>query len=189
MFLIAIVLASLFISVIHSRSANAEGFLDRTLQCIVGVLLGSECKKLPAQSAQETPTPTNSQPAQASPSSGERQSPQTQNTTGIQSVTKPAQIEPIEVEVKEAPALPAMPSAAHRGVYTAFDYAKYAFANTYIGGETTSNTASAPVETTEEGWKFWGIAWYWWVVILGTIPVVGFLIKKRLLKNSLSIAK
>lgn len=38
-----------------------------------------------------------------------------------------------------------------------------------------SNSDPAPaVEPSEEGWKLWGMAWYWWVVMIGALGAAGW---------------
>lgn len=41
-------------------------------------------------------------------------------------------------------------------------------------------TIQAPLQPSAEGWKVFGIAWYWWVVVLALIVILGRLVTKKL---------
>ena len=46
-----------------------------------------------------------------------------------------------------------------------------------LGTKTTKNVAKTPaqvIQPSEEGWKLWGMAWYWWVVLVGALGLAGW---------------
>ena len=41
-------------------------------------------------------------------------------------------------------------------------------------GEADDSEPAPAVEASEEGWKFWGMAWYWWVLLIGALGAAGW---------------
>jgi hypothetical protein len=63
-------------------------------------------------------------------------------------------------------------------------------AQTYLGYVPTANNAKSGVlgiQTSEEGWKIAGVAWYWWGIVIGILLVTGLYIKKFVVHRTFHI--
>jgi hypothetical protein len=195
-YLLAVLSAVSIISIMSSQPAQAESFLSKTVKCLVGPLLMAECKKPnvapvePAPPAPQTPANTSPQEPSAQPPAGE--------------VVQPTQ-----------PAVPTNPrvvpygtldSSAHTPIaieYTYDDGAAYspqrvalmtpssnaAHFNAYTGGfgaySEVKGTSVSFVEPSNNGWKIAGIAWYWWLALVGLIAgLLGLKRYRRIRKSS-----
>ncbi|MFZ3009677.1 MAG: hypothetical protein WA030_01495 [Candidatus Microsaccharimonas sp.] len=90
--------------------------------------------------------------------------------------------------------LPSIPEvdAAHRSTdQSLFDYSTYVLGvNRRYGVVSTVKDAHArPFQASAEGWKIIGVAWYWWVVTIGGIVGLYYLIKFIINKSLLGVAK
>lgn len=47
------------------------------------------------------------------------------------------------------------------------------------GSAVLGATIRAPLQSSAEGWKIFGIAWYWWVVMIAAIIALGRLVAER----------
>ncbi|MDB5180331.1 MAG: hypothetical protein JWO54_89 [Candidatus Saccharibacteria bacterium] len=186
--LFAIVSMSLFFSLLHSQPANAEGFLDRTLRCTVGALFGSQCPPSTPEQVITSTQPVASQPAPSqSPSSnaGSTQPAQSQTIVGRQpSAVQPLQMAPLSVELTRVQELPIFPSTMNQSSIPAW----VTFATNYGQVKGTFDLGDSALQPSGEGWRIFGISWYWWVAVTLVTAILGrWAMKRRQLL--ISIAK
>jgi hypothetical protein len=194
--ILASISLSLFVVLLHPQPAHAEGFLSKTVRCVVGGLLGADCRTVPSLAPTPTPVPTAPAPSaptepQASQSSNASPAPSSQAKAGTVRQPSSAQLktaEPINIELPDTPEVPVLPATNHRTVSLTNTMS---FAFPYGTGHGQSDTAalSAPAafEPSQEGWRILGVAWYWWVI--GTVLTLGVgLLIRRIIKRPLSVA-
>ncbi len=208
-FILTIVSLSLFVSLIHSQPAKAEGFLSQTVRCVVGGLLGADCRTpSPAPTPTHTPTPvftpspTAPAPAASSQAPSQSQSqPVSSSSTGGSTGNAPVasssnqtqsasirqttgsqlkRVAPLNVDLPESPQLPTLPVTNHR---TTSEANILSFVFPYGAGFGQADTAAATpvaIEASKEGWKVLGIAWYWWGIGALAIFGVAYLYRKHI---------
>jgi pyruvate/2-oxoglutarate dehydrogenase complex dihydrolipoamide acyltransferase (E2) component len=195
LFILTSISLSLFFSVIPSQPASAEGFLFKTVRCVVGGLLGSDCQTAPTPAP--TPAPAPSTPAPAEPQPANPSQPQQSAPSATQPqaapVRKPAntqlnEMAPINIDMPQTSELPALPATRRDSVQAST--IEYAFANRGVFGQNTTSaqTDQPAFQPSREGWRILGISWYWWAAGIGVIVGVGLWMKKKA-KGPFRIAK
>ncbi|MDB5162512.1 MAG: hypothetical protein JWN28_119 [Candidatus Saccharibacteria bacterium] len=176
--LFAIVSMSLFFSLLHSQPANAEGFLDRTLRCTVGALLGAQCPNTPEQvvtPVTPTATPT-AGPSTSSPSPTQAQpAPTPQPSKAQVNTAQPVQMAPLAVELAQTQKLPSFPSTTSRNTVPAWT----AFANSYGQGRAATDLGDSALQPSQDGWRILGVSWYWWGIGIVATALVTRLFMRR----------
>ena len=176
-FVLTIISLSLVGSLIHSQPASAESFLGKTVRCVVGgLLLGADCRT-PVEQTPTTPPAVEPQPANT-PASNPNTTPSpqpVQQPTNTQ-VTQLAPIEDIELAV-DTPELPVLPSVTHRNPSQP-EVAGFATVNN-IPGSGTLGASTLAIEPSSEGWRIFGIPWYWFGVVAAAVFAAGVWVKKR----------
>ena len=176
-FILAIISVSSIVSVLHPQPAHAEGVLGRTLRCVVGGLLGAEC---PAPVTQ-TPAAPVAEPQPTAPTSNSNAATPAEPATVSQPTnTSTVSLEPMEITepVVQAAELPVLPTATHRGGIQA-DFMNFAMANGKVYTPPAEVLGATALEPSSEGWRIFGVSWYWWGI--GAIALVGsgLWVKKR----------
>ncbi|MDB5180086.1 MAG: hypothetical protein JWN12_718 [Candidatus Saccharibacteria bacterium] len=175
-------LVSAIISGASSRPTQAESLLYKTTCGVVG-LLGVQCQ--PAPAAQQTPTPasesgsgksttaeTGPSNKAATPTAPSNQPASQPATTSFTAVNMPDQQLPTIVPVSDAKST--MPAMSR-------DFVSYSLPT--IGGKSDAAVLGAAIQTplqpSSQGWKIFGVAWYWWVLAIAAIVVLGRLVMER----------
>jgi len=170
---------SLTIIALESRPAKAESFLSRTV-CGVTSILGVECRRTtPApQAPSQTPQPVSQPTDSSSPSTSPAE---TSGTTGAATMT-PVAPAPLEITVEPINPTPIAPLSM-AGSSTVPSSRSY-LANTAFVPTSSSRQVlgirNEPLRTSEEGWRIFGIAWYWWAIVFFSVFTVLFYLKRRL---------
>ena len=184
MFILAIVGIALIVSVLHSQPAKAEGVLGKTVRCVVGgLLLGADCRT-PTEQVPVVAPASEPQPAASSnskPNSNTTSSPQPTQQPTSTTVSQLAPIENIELTV-ETPELPALPSVIHRNP-PQFELAGFATVNN-IPGSGTLGVSTLTFEPSREGWRVFGIPWYWFGVAVVAVFSISVWVKKRYVRSA-----
>jgi len=173
LFILAIISISLIVSVLHSQPAKAEGVLGRTLRCVVGGLLGSECPA-PVTQTPAAPVAPAAEPQPAATNSNTNTAPPVQTQPVAQpGAASTVPLAPIEMAepVVEASELPALPYATHRGGIQA-EFMNFVMRNSQVQPPATGVLGATALEPSREGWKILGIAWYWWGIALTTVAIL-----------------
>ena len=183
-FLLSGVSIALVSSATFARPTHAEGLLP-TVRCLVQTLLSSGCPD-PAQSS----SPVVSSPTQASSSSqntSQTQSTPSQNST-VQSAPQSGGIVQAapSVETLQTPqeltAMPNVPTQATQNP-KAYDYVAFFNTSSSYASPRGQGDGNAFIQPSQEGWKVAGLAWYWWLAILGAITGVISLIRRRYVRR------
>jgi len=178
-FILAIISFSLVGSLIHSQPASAESFLGKTVRCVVGgLLLGADCRT-PVDQTPTTPPAAEPQPANtpaSNPNTNTTPSQQSVQQSTNATVTQLAPIEDVELAV-DTPELPVLPSVTHRNP-TQPELAGFATVNN-IPGSGTLGASTLAIEPSSEGWRIFGIPWYWFGVVAAVLFAAGVWTKKR----------
>ena len=182
LFILTIISLSLIASLVHSQPAHAEGFLGKTVRCVVGGLLGADCRTPATQQPVATPPAAESQPANQNSDSNNSTTGQAQITPARQANTATSsQITPIaNIDLPATPELPTLPLINHRNPAQA-EFTNFAMTNSNVyapGGETLGVSTSA-FESSRDGWRIMGAPWYLWGIGLAGIFAAGLLIKKK----------
>jgi hypothetical protein len=179
------------LALVHPQPVNAEGYLFGKLLCTVRVLINRDCE--PAAPKAETPPSTSGSTGGANGPSPQKPSTTTNTPQTAPANTGGAQLEPVkipeellveytELELPRAHiATPTTkPDASQQAAY--FNtYSPYAVE----GAQAVAATNEAPVQRTTEGWRLFGVTWYWWVIVglaIGLLAASG----RNMLKTRLS---
>lgn len=162
------------------RPASAEGPLLGTVRCLLGTLLAGQCR--PVAPTSPTPPASPAQPTAPAPSTGSGSAAPQAPATQPSNESKKRQVQPIQAEPMPmpeeipAPVLPVEPTGEEASAGVAMSNADHlAFFNKYskyaVAGAQQEAAAATPVERSDEGWRIFGVAWYWWGI--GAIVPVG----------------
>lgn len=171
------------------RPANAEGPLLGTVRCLVQTLLLTDCSR------QQTPAPAPTQPAPSSPSTAQpAQAPQQTAPAQQQTPVAPipqdeaidAQLEmPLEVVSEQVSTTKPIFSSVgtntiQRSEYVAYfnKYSPYA-----VLGAQQQSEASMPFSQSSEGWKIFGIPWYFLGIIFAPLLLILPSVRRPLLRK------
>lgn len=187
--MLAIILTSSIITIQSSRPAKAESLLY-TVGCVVRSLLSTECAtKTPSSSDPTTP----SEPAPTKPSDGSGSSGGS-GSTGSGSAKKagteaPAPLKIDESKLKKLPEVKEF-SSTNGGRGTGYTANVLPTIRGYEGEPTVLGAVNvAALQPSDQGWKIAGVLWYWWLLVVGVIVGVAFLLKFTLLKSFFTVAK
>ena len=173
-FVAALATASLFVTV-TPRPTHAEGYLVPTVRCLVNTVFLQKCR--PAQTPapettpapSQTPAPTQTPPAEQSSNGASSQaSPRTY--TPVAPVND-APLDPIELPegMVTTPEPVKQPTTYYLGNQRIPESEYVAYFNKYspyaVAGAQQEGMAEVPVARSAEGWKVFGIAWYWWGIV------------------------
>jgi len=175
-FLLATTMLSLIMTTLLSRPTQAESFLYKTTCNVVG-LLGLQCKTTPI-----TPTPTSPAPSTPSeqtpptaPAESTHETPAAPQTTPIQPIEQ-APLETIDVPDQAIQPIADIPTnATYRSQGSTSQFALYASPMITSGNspEILGSITPTPLQPSTNGWKFFGIAWYWVLLALSIIFWIG----------------
>lgn len=181
-------------SIALPASAHAEGFLSKTVKCLLTIKILTGCK---TPTTPVSPTKDSQQPRsnESSPVNQPTNPDSTLNNSSSQSSKKLVTGEPLALPTSElAPVKPLV------GIET--DVVAKVGKNSYLAstalGPPSSGVATvqsgAPVaetilERSETGWKIAGIAWYWWVLLIGVCMATTASIKRGKLRKISTLPK
>jgi hypothetical protein len=146
--------------VLFARPTHAESFLSKTTCGVVG-LLGIHCSK---PVAPEPAPPSQPTPPQPAPTPSENTSSNQASPTNSGSAATP---EPISMEVQPITEIPAIPRDQPH--YGSLPSSSGYLANAMVlspAQKQVLGASSAPLQASGEGWRIYGVAWYWWVIAL-----------------------
>jgi hypothetical protein len=161
-----------------SRPSKAESLLY-AVTCTVGAIFQRDCTTKPVDTA-KTPPPEEepSKPTPPSENANPKHQPAPEPVTGPPVDQSPGPLDLDEAMASElSPVTPAAPIAANHYQYPAH---VLSLTNGGIGGDGTvlgAQTDRSVLEATDQGWRFLGLLWYWWVVIIGAVIGLSALIK------------
>lgn len=166
-----------------SRPTHAESFLSKAT-CGIFELLGAQCQSVAPSTRQVAPsTPTsNGQVGQGTPPATDHQA-----TSADQSAAQPipANFTPISLPQNSLETVKPLPTDMHSMAVTPSRYATYNFPGATDTGDASvlGSTTQAPLQPSAEGWKVFGIYWYWWV-LLAIVVLIGWRITKDFLRRA-----
>lgn len=182
-FLILVLGAASSLTLIHPQPVNAEGYLFGKVRCVVQTVFSRDCEKKvqPATEAPQqggTTSNTPSTPAQNSgtaPAGGTQATPAPAGSASLEPIEIPEEMQVSYAELE----LPKVTLVTYNSSLNESEYSTYF--NTFspyavAGAHTTAASSEAPVQRSAEGWKLFGIAWYWWAiagVAIGVLVVSG----------------
>lgn len=189
----------------QSTQAQSPSLLE-TVRCLVRTVFRTDCTPV-APTTPVTPTaPGGSSSPQNGGSQGNSSSipPVSSGTSGQGSGQSSGggalqqsggSIEPIGSEIIPPTKIVTERQNANSGVLeeqagqTSDTSRYYAYFNKYSPYAQTSSvpaSSGAVVETSSEGWKLYGIAWYWWITALGLLATIAAMIKKMVIRRRLA---
>ena len=190
--------ASFLSSIIHSRPASAESFLQKTVGCVTDILALKNCAKSSATPA--TPaTPASASNGQGATPAKPANSPSSAASSSATASSKPvsysgmasaAEQAPLSTDVvKPADTLPALPiDTQDLAPYSSTLSATYVFKTFGHMPADTLNT-QAVLQPSEEGWRIFGVSWYWWLMAAAAITAATLALKRLRSQQSLSLVK
>lgn len=184
------ILSASFLGVlVQPQPVRAEGFLSRTIDCVFGVLKLQDCRTSPSNAPKQTAPKKQDQQNQTQQQTQTTQTDKT--TTQDKPEVTPISKDHIPGDVKEIQPLPrnvTRPSGvAQQNARTASPSNQRSFIdqNGVLGIQATADKPA-----TAEGWYIFGVAWYWWLVVIGGILTLVAIWKNRgNYKEYLSIVK
>lgn len=183
------------LTIASPRPTYAEGPLLGTVRCLLGTVLLQKCQPgtSPANTTPATPAnnasgsssnSSNASKGNSSSGAGSQAAP----TTGSASfkapkdaeIALPKDTEPMAPAVQGASApVPSSPQLSGAE--------QLAFFNThsrYARDVQSPRAGVAPLETSAEGWKIVGVAWYWWAMLLLAGVVILTSVKRSSLRKA-----
>lgn len=188
--LLAFGIASL-LTISHSRPTYAESpSLLGTVRCVLRTVLLASCQPAVAPTndsgAPTSSTPSNSPtPVQPSPSNAPASSPSSTHSTATvpvqsQEVALPEQtIAPypdMQQVAADAPASQPLPQSDYFAYFNA--YSPYAVKGAQAAA------APIPIQQSSEGWKLFGVAWYWWGITIAAMVVIFTSVRRHYLRRT-----
>ena len=179
MLIVSVSIVSVLLSLLPARTANALPLgVDKLLSPVIAPLLPGT-KSQPTQS-----NPSNSSNTSATPAASQSQNAANQSSSTAASaagsengdVPIAENIEPLEPvapidtsDIKQ-PLLPLAYLASARRESVPMATLAH-----------TTTVEVPPIQATEEGWVLFGIAWYWWLLVVGGLAYAGrwFVLRKR----------
>lgn len=169
-FLLGAFFAAFLLSGFLSRPAHAESFLSRG-SCQIAQWLGVECvTKAPANEQPATTNTTKTPPAGNQPS--EQSAPKTVYPT----------LDPINISERALPPVSPMLNGPYTlvGVASGSRQVSMVSAGVYSDESRASVlgvAAAAPIQPSPQGWKFFGVSWYWLFVVPVSLLVTAYLMR------------
>lgn len=183
--------ASFVSSVIHSRPASAESFLQKTVNCVTDVLALKSCAKSSATPATPASASNGRGAAPAKPASASSApAAASSQSVSYSGMTNAAEQAPLSTDtVKPTDTMPALPvDARDLSPYGSALYATYLF-KTFGHMPTDATAAPAPLQASEEGWRLFGVAWYWWLMAVAAMTAAMLVLKRLRRQQALSLVK
>lgn len=188
-FLLLVLVSAVTMTISDSRPSYAESpSLLGTVRCVVRTVLLTDCQK-------ETPV---TEPAQVSnpstPAQGGSQSSSGKTTAESSLPTSQSKGSFVPTAGNADVPLPEQPATMSPDIRTepterevAYDTADHlAYFNTYsryaVAGQETS--AEVPVAMSEEGWRVFGVSWYWWTLIISAIVVASWMLVRQIRRRA-----
>jgi hypothetical protein len=172
MLAMGVFIASISTSLLFTHSAHAlplgvDNLINKTVQPVVQLLpIGNNQppqSSSPPPSQQNSPTTNNTSSQSSSPHSS------AQTTTTNENAT-PSLVEAsgdASLEMLPAIDLGDMPRSIMPFIYLAST--QNGTSQGEVLGRATTNSAAVPIQASEEGWRLFGVAWYWWLVAIGAV--------------------
>jgi hypothetical protein len=190
LFLLFALSSALIMTISTPRAASAEGPLLGTVRCLVRSVLLTDCQ--PQRGSTRPSEPSNA----AQPSSSNAKTNTAAKSDKAKGAPTPSR-EEAYAPLPETMAMPSEPSGSMPGIpsptatsaYADMTKAEYlAYFNKYskyaVAGAHDEAAAPVPVERTGEGWRFFGIAWYWWALAGVFIGAIIYAVRQRFLRKS-----
>lgn len=185
---------SLAFTLLHPRSAHAEGFLLDTVRCLVRTVLVDRCRgaEVPPSTAAPT-TPSNTKES----SSGSRSSASDSGAPQPRQQQLPVVYsEPLALPDATAADYPELQQvswgeAVGEGRLSGAEYVAYFNKYHYYAAENERTVANggAIVQAGPEGWKLFGVAWYWWGLAVVALGGIFASVRQRNLRNHSVLSK
>jgi hypothetical protein len=185
--------------VVLARPTHAEGLLP-TVRCLVQTLLLSGCPQPVTVSPSSPQTPAEQPASQpqggtvSEPSSSASSSAAPAPQAASSSTTQPAaplqavpSVETLDSprDIKALPVTPTHPTQNPKSYdYVAFFNTSSPYAASQVKGDST-----AFIQPTQEGWKVAGLAWYWWLTIIGAITGGAALVRRLIARRGAELSK
>jgi hypothetical protein len=169
-FLLGLLLLPTMIVIATPRPTYAEGLLNK-VGCLVGSLLDVNCAPPRKDQPDNTATPPASSPPAPAPAT-----------------SQPIAIEPtLQAPLADAP--PIAPASAPTSAVLGASVAYAVPTTSNLLRQPASGTGTGvPIEATGQGWRLFGILWYWWLIgALGAMTLF-FTLKPLILKSLLSLS-
>lgn len=183
-----VLIAASTLTILTPRPTHAEGFLLGTVRCLVRTVLTAECQK-----PQTTPAPAPSERASTQSNSSQTPS-QPPAPAGGTKEGVPIDVEPIAPLDPEAAALPAVPDV--QGVQTTAanrldesEYIAYFNAHSPYAVEGQAAASEAVIQAGPDGWKIFGVAWYWWGLVVAACVGIFASVKYRFFSKASVLLK
>ena len=177
MLAMAVSIVSVLLSLLPAHTANALPLgVDKLLSPVVSPLLPG-AKNQPTQ-----PNSNNSSNAGTTPAASQSQGAANQSSAAspvgsengsvpiVENIEPLEPVAPIDISDIKQPLIPlAYLASAKREAVPSVTVAR------------ATTVVAPPIQATEEGWRLFGIAWYWWLLAIGTFIYVGrwFILRKR----------
>ncbi|MGV9002313.1 MAG: hypothetical protein ACOH18_05165 [Candidatus Saccharimonadaceae bacterium] len=183
-FLLALSTATIM-TISNPRPASAEGPLLGTVDCLLRTILTGPCKSAEAPTQTTKPATSSSSPSQpassqaASTGNVATSDKKTYNTIAMEPMNVPENLKTIPTEVTSVSAITSNNDTTTGAEYLTYfnKYSKYAVAGA------KQQAAVAPIERTGEGWRLFGVAWYWWGMGLLALAVIITSVNRRISKK------
>ncbi len=169
------------------RPAQAEGFLLDTVRCLVRTVLVAGCPaeptSAPAPASSSQPTTQEAAPASGGSSTG---TPQAHTKRSY----APVETAPITAPDTSVEAYPTLQEVARPGSGDRMTEAEYiAYFNAHSpyavqGAQHAASGEAGLVQAGPEGWKLFGVAWYWWGIAAAFIFALFLSVKHGILRRN-----
>jgi hypothetical protein len=169
-FLLGLLLLPTMIVIATPRPTYAEGLLNK-VGCLVGSVLDVNCATPRKDQPDNTAPPPSSSPPAPAPAT-----------------SQPIAIEPtLQAPLADAP--PIAPASAPTSAVLGASVAYAVPTTSNLLRQPASGTGTGvPIEATGQGWRLFGILWYWWLIgALGAMTLF-FTLKPLILKSLLSLS-
>ncbi len=170
------------------RQTNAEGLLY-TVTCSVTNIIVKVCRQTPTTGGTTT-APTQTEPSTPPTSSAPQTSPTTSSSPVVTETTPPLEVsQPLNAELPPVPKVGSSTVAS-----TNYQYPSSALLSIYGTQVTTqavlgASSTGTVLEASPQGWRLFGMAWYWWILMIGGVVGLAAFVRNRMIKSFLSIVK
>lgn len=170
------------LALVHPQPVNAEGYLFGKVRCVVQTVFNRECEKKVQPVAEEPrqgDTTSNGstgtvQNSGATPAGGTNTAQGSADDATLEPIEIPEELQVSYTELELPKATLVKNSSLDESEYAAYfnTFSPYAVA----GAHTVAVADESPVQRSADGWRLFGIAWYWWAfagVAMGALIVSG----------------
>lgn len=198
-FLVLSLGVSSILTISDSRPASAESpSLLGTVRCLVRTVLLTDCPKLgtpapvvtpqpiaPSSPSKAPAQPANQTPSQPAPSRTNGTTPRGSQTTVAPEADEVTMPDTTLKEYDEVKKPVTEPGAYATDIKNAENLAYFNNYSPYaVAGAKTEAAASLPVQRTSEGWRIFGIAWYWWGIVILLVVTILFSVRRKILRKT-----